>query len=299
MKKIILIVIGVVTITCSLIFPQGLKNKKINFGSLDISPDNNVIVFTAMIVNKDYSDYSPGKWGLYFYDLQRQKMTELDTGAVYADYSPVTDVVAFGKIDNGNWDIYTYDLTNKKITRLTDSPSKDSAPTWSPDGKQIAFNSDRDGAYEVFVMSANGENAHRITNSGKYFSYNPVWSPVGKEIVYYLEKGDNMDQIYLTDANGGFNKNLTSDSSHNFFPKWLNGETIFYVGDGEIKTIKKDGTEKNSQSDLVGECICFTHDKKQILLADNKTGTISIAEYFNGKVGKKETILKLGVNNKK
>jgi len=68
------------------------------------------------------------------------------------------------------------------INLTTDSPYDDTQPASSPDGKQIAFRSERDGG-GLFVMGATGESAVRLTPAG----YNPAWSPDGREIAYATE----------------------------------------------------------------------------------------------------------------
>ena len=55
-------------------------------------------------------------------------------------------------------------------------------PAYSPDGKRIAFRSERDGG-GIFIMGASGESVMRLTD----FGYNPSWSPDGKEIVCAME----------------------------------------------------------------------------------------------------------------
>jgi Tol biopolymer transport system component len=51
-------------------------------------------------------------------------------------------------------------------------------PAWSPDGKSIAFASQSDTTYTIYVVDANGENLHRLTNvSGADDSY-PTWRPI-------------------------------------------------------------------------------------------------------------------------
>ena len=48
---------------------------------------------------------------------------------------------------------------------LTDSPSEDALPIWPPDGVRIAFESERDGDAEVYIMNADGSGLTRITDS--------------------------------------------------------------------------------------------------------------------------------------
>jgi serine/threonine protein kinase/Tol biopolymer transport system component len=59
-----------------------------------------------------------------------------------------------------------------------DSAGDDTQPAFSPDGRQIAFRSERDGG-GIFVMGATGESVRRLTD----FGFNPAWSPNGREIV--------------------------------------------------------------------------------------------------------------------
>ncbi len=70
--------------------------------------------------------------------------------------------------------------------RLTNEPGDDFAPSWSPDGTQIVFVSDRDqtaGIYDLYIMNADGSGVSRLTNDTA-IDYSPDWSPDGKKIVF-------------------------------------------------------------------------------------------------------------------
>jgi len=83
----------------------------------------------------------------------------------------------------GNLDIYLQRVGGSNPINLTaDSPVDDTQPAYSPDGKTIAFRSERDGG-GIFLMEATGESIRRLTNDG----YNPAWSPDGKEILFATE----------------------------------------------------------------------------------------------------------------
>ena len=71
-------------------------------------------------------------------------------------------------------DIYVMAADGKNQRRLTNNPASDHSPSWAPDGKRIAFVSERDGhvhrripwfTYEIYVMNADGSNQLNLTNN--------------------------------------------------------------------------------------------------------------------------------------
>ena len=75
----------------------------------------------------------------------------------------------------GGRDIYTVRADRSSVVRLTEDPSYNSDPAWSPDGSQIAFNSNRDGAFQVHVMNADGSDVRQITHTRN--NIHPSWGP--------------------------------------------------------------------------------------------------------------------------
>ena len=84
--------------------------------------------------------------------------------------------------------------------------------------------------------------------------------PHDNVVVYYLEKGDNRDQVWLTDADGSFHTNLTNDTStHNYFPSWINEKTIIYTNSPEtIMTMNADGTNKQKVEGIKSYLVKFS-----------------------------------------
>ena len=75
------------------------------------------------------------------------------------------------------------------VLRRTNNGASDYAPTWSPDGQQIAFTSDRDGNFEIYVMNADGSGQTRRRTSNGASDDDPSWSPDGQQIAYQADDG--------------------------------------------------------------------------------------------------------------
>ncbi|MDE6125405.1 MAG: peptidase S41, partial [Muribaculaceae bacterium] len=80
-------------------------------------------------------------------------------------------------------DIWTVPSEGGQATRLTSLPSYEASPVWSPDGKRIAFASDRHGNNDIFVMEATGGPATRLT-SDSASEIPEAFTPDGSEVLY-------------------------------------------------------------------------------------------------------------------
>ncbi len=98
---------------------------------------------------------------------------------------------------DGHWVAYVVDKANNKSNtdiwiissqggearQLTNSPKHDRHPRWSPDGKQILFESNRGGSYQIYVQDVNGAEAKQLTSISTEANQ-AVWSPDGKSIAF-------------------------------------------------------------------------------------------------------------------
>ena len=84
-------------------------------------------------------------------------------------------------------DIFAIDSDGGNLRNLTNHLAHDSHPAWSPDGKQIAFVSDRDRIPKIFVMDVNGENQRLYVDVERPGA--PKWSPQGGVVVFYADTG--------------------------------------------------------------------------------------------------------------
>jgi dipeptidyl aminopeptidase/acylaminoacyl peptidase len=93
----------------------------------------------------------------------------------------VTDV---DKPENrSNSDLWLVSTASGEPRQLTASPKHDRHPTWSPNGKWLAFESNRDGDFQVYVIPADGGEARKLTTLATEATQ-PVWSPDGKHIAF-------------------------------------------------------------------------------------------------------------------
>jgi len=80
----------------------------------------------------------------------------------------------------GQEDLFVSRMDGREFRRLTDDAFRDRGPSWSPDGKTIAFYSDRSGSYQLWTIRPDGSGLERLTAFTGSANF-PVWSPDGRE----------------------------------------------------------------------------------------------------------------------
>ena len=130
------------------------------------------------------------------------------------------------------------------LRRLTNHSADDWYPSWSADGRSIAFVSRRDGNAEIYVMDADGGNLRRLTNHSADDWY-PSWSADGRSIAFYSYRDGNAE-IYVMDADGSNLRRLTNHSADDYSPSWsADGRSIAFTserdGNREIYVMDADG----------------------------------------------------------
>lgn len=141
----------------------------------------------------------------------------------------VDGILAFATVrspDSGN-SIYRINLDGSDLQRLTGPNNNEGGPSWSPDGSQIAFNTNRDPGgnfnQEVFTMGASGANQLPITaQTDPATSTSPAWSPDGTKIAFVRSTTGNVADrdIYVMNANGSAVTQLTFTAGADDHPDW-------------------------------------------------------------------------------
>ena len=173
-------------------------------------------VWQTWVANKDLSD--------------QVKLTSESSDSGWAVWKPGGAKLAFESNhtdpdpDDSNAinDIFTMNPDGSGIVKLTHSDDVSDTPAWSPDGKKIAFGSDRqDGAWrrEIHVMDADGTNVRRVTTLPEKAEVDtaPRFSPDGRRLVftrYISEENPIESALFTVRVDGGGLKQLTP---------WANG----------------------------------------------------------------------------
>ena len=118
--------------------------------------------------------------------------------------SPDGGRLALGVLRDGNWDIWVYDLERGVATRITFGAGYDADPVWSPDGRWLAFASDRDGGFTLYRKRADGSGqAERLLDPEIMPSPFPTsWSPDGKWLGV-SPTGAGGNDIWVVPVEGG------------------------------------------------------------------------------------------------
>ncbi|HEA65005.1 MAG TPA: Tol-Pal system beta propeller repeat protein TolB [Candidatus Aminicenantes bacterium] len=194
-----------------------------------------------------YTSYRNNKASLYILNPFEGKITEvLSKGTNFAPtFSPDGKKLAFcSTSEEGNPEIYVATSEGKKITRLTFNKAIDTAPSWSPTSREIAFTSDRGGTPQIYIMDAEGSNVRRTSFGGSYHDA-PAWSPSGDRIAY-VSRVDQIFDIYALNLRTEQVVKLTESNARNETPSWSpDGRHLVFssniTGTIQLYTIDYDG----------------------------------------------------------
>ncbi len=181
--------------------------------SLAWSPDGKTIAFPAKVGGGD---------AIYIVQADKTKVLRrlafpLD-GLLSPAFSPDGGRLVFVGLDGGRSDLFVCDIDGKNLDRLTDDRYTDRDPQWSPDGKTIAFTTDRGegtdfdrlvfGDYRLALFALDSREVSILANqSGKNIA--PQWSPDGTEIVFVSDR-TGVSNVYSIDIASGDVYQLTN-----------------------------------------------------------------------------------------
>lgn len=138
------------------------------------SPDGRRIAFMSARDNPEFDLYEMNADGSNVRRLTRESSNW------FPQYSGDATRLAFHRMR----DVHVMDLRTSAVTRLTTEPANGMHPAWSPDGRQIAFMSWRNGRTELFRMNADGSGQELLLSMPDGDAVDPRWSPSGDAIAF-------------------------------------------------------------------------------------------------------------------
>ena len=125
------------------------------------------------------------------------------------DVSPDGKKIAFSMMG----DIYLLPISGGNAQRIASGPAWEVQPRFSPNGKEIAFTSDRAGGNNLWRMSVDGSNAVQVTKEKFRLFNNPIWTPDGQYLIgrkhFTSERSLGAGELWMTHRSGGDGLQLT------------------------------------------------------------------------------------------
>ncbi|HEY5731489.1 MAG TPA: protein kinase, partial [Anaerolineales bacterium] len=169
-------------------------------------------------------------------------LTNMEEGACQPSWSPDGSQIVFISPCRARGDfsetayrdssLYVMNSDGSGQKPLTTVPGSDFDPSWSPDGKRIAFTSLRDGKKDIYVLFIETGAIVRLTTVSGDVQENsqPSWSPFGNQIVYTVKRVNTYQVWVMSDTGQGNVQIARSGQSYwDFLPIWMpDGETILF-----------------------------------------------------------------------
>ncbi|MGH2720983.1 MAG: LpqB family beta-propeller domain-containing protein, partial [Actinomycetota bacterium] len=200
-------------------------------------------------------------------------------------------LVAFVSDAAANDDVYTLDLASGAVEQLTTNPSQDLSPSWSPDGRRLAYASSAlEGHLQIAVMNADGTGSRPVSRCSRgacVSDGSPAWSPDGALIAFGRLHPDNRFSLLVVRPDGTGLRTLAGgpfaggeSSLAVASPAWSpDGTRLAFEREGKIHVIGADGSgEVELDGDAPGRDLApaWSPDGRRIAFVSNRDGPFGI-----------------------
>jgi Tol biopolymer transport system component len=154
--------------------------------------------------------------------------------ATFPDYSPHGGRIAFnGQVaGDPNNEVFVMNSDGSDLTQLTSGSGNNDWPAWSPDGRKLAFISDRTGIEQVYTMRPDGARQTQLTFQPIPHDQLPDWRPDGRKIAYAQGDPGVNEKIWVMNSDGTAQHQVSTGTADDFGPAWSpDGRQLAFVRD--------------------------------------------------------------------
>ncbi len=200
-----------------------LTDDPANDGMPSWSPDSSQIVFSSQ------RDGNPEIYVMDADGADQRRLTNDPAWDLFPVWSPDGSLIAFQTsrddpnpvdcIPDCDFEIYTMLPGGSGLFNITANTAADVLPDWNPRTATLAFESDRDGGFDIFTFTLNGPGPTNLSPGDGPIDTQPAWSPDAALIAFSSGPGAGFD-IYRMAADGSGRTQLTSTAGDDMFPDW-------------------------------------------------------------------------------